>query len=121
MASPLVQKFRNDTAPRLLAKFNNGGVSVVLRTITPNADPLKQPTVSETSAPVNAVARGVAGQYAANDPNLIASDIIIIVAAIDFVPEVDGMVSVNGEDRRIVRVDPIPAAGMPAAYRFFVR
>lgn len=121
MASPLVQKFRNDTAPRLLAKFSNGGVSSEVRTVTPNPDPLLPPTVTEGSVAFNAHVKGVTGEMMASDPNLIASDLAVICAAIDYQPLVDAMVNVNRKAKRIIRVSPIPAAGDPAAYWFWVR
>lgn len=121
MASPLVQRFRNDTAPRLLAKFSNGGVSREVRTVTPNTDPLLPPSVTGSSVSFNAHVKGVTGEMMASDPNLIASDLAIICAAIDYQPSVDAMIEVNGVDMRVLRVSPIPASGDPAAYWFWVR
>lgn len=121
MASPLVQKFRNDTAPRLLAKFSNGGVSAEIRRVDPNVDPLLPPLVFEGRESFNAHVKGVTGEMMASDPNLIASDLAVICAAIDYQPEVDAMVEVNGVAMRVLRVSPIPAAGDPAAYWFWVR
>lgn len=121
MASPLVQKFRNDTAPRLLAKFSNGGVSREIRTVTPNVDLLLPPLVTEGSVAFNAHVKGVTSEMLKADPNLIASDLAIICAAIDYQPEVDAMVNVNGQAVRVLKVSPIPASGDPAAYWFWVR
>ena len=122
MPSELVQRFSNDVAPRLLARFSNDGVSSVARVVIPNADPLLAPTVGEAE-PIkfNAVARGVSAQMIAADPNLVASDLQVICAAVDYVPIVGAMVQINSISRSIIRVDAIPAAGSPAAYRFFVR
>lgn len=121
MASPLVQRFRNDTAPRLLAKFSNGGVSAQVRVVTPNPDPLLPPTVDNVSVTFNAHAKGVTAEMIASDPNMIVSDLAVICAAIDYQPNVDDMVEVNGVSKRVLRVSPIPAAGDPAAYWFWVR
>lgn len=121
MPSALVQRFRNDVAPRLLAKFGNGGVKTVIRVLTPNVDPLLPPSEVATATPVNAVARGVSSSILTADANLVSTDVQIIVAAIDYIPTVGAHIELNGDTRAIVRVDAIPAAGDPAVYRFFVR
>lgn len=121
MDSPLVQRFRNDTAPRLLAKFSNGGVSAQVRVVTPNPDPLLPPDVDDVSVEFSAYVKGVTDEMIASDPNLIVSDLAVICAAIDYQPEVDAMIEVNGEAMRVLRVSPIPASGDPAAYWFWVR
>lgn len=121
MASPLVQRFRNDVAPRLMAKFANGGTKTEVRTVTPNPDPLQPSTVVTTSSPFNAYVKGVSAQMVTADPNLQASDLLVLVAAIDFIPQVSKMVEINGKTCAIIRVDAIPAAGDPAIYKFYVR
>jgi len=121
MPSALVARFRNDTAPRLLAKFGNGGVDSVIRVLTPNADPLLPPTQDSVVVEVNASVRGVSASILNADPNLVASDLQVIVAAIEYQPSVADHVQINGNQRQVVRVDAIPAAGDPAVYRFFLR
>lgn len=121
MTSALVQRFRNDVAPRLLAKFGNGGVDVVLQVVTPTPNPLEPDAVDYVREDVKAVARGVSSSILTADPNLVASDVQVICAAIDYVPAVADVVAINGTDKRVVRVDAIPAAGDPAIYRFFLR
>lgn len=119
--SDLVQRFRTDIAPRLLARFENGGVLSETVTVTPNVDPLLPPSETVVSATFNAAVRGVSGQFVADDPNLVATDLQAICAAVDYVPAVGARVTVNDVSRLVVRVDAIPAAGEPAAYRFFLR
>ena len=121
MPSPLVAKFRNDIAPRLMAQFANGGTETEVRVMTPDPDPLKPPTVSVTGAAFNAYAKGVSAQMVAADPNLQATDLMVVVAALDYIPVVSKMVEINGSARAIIRVDAIPAAGDPAIYKFYVR
>ena len=121
MASPLVQRFRNDVAPRLLAKFGNGGVSTVVRVLTPDPDPLKPPSVVSDGVEFHAYAKGVSAEMVSADPNLVATDVQVICAAVDWVPSVSAVVEINGSDRTVIRVDAIPAAGDPAIYRFYVR
>lgn len=119
--SDLVQRFRDTIAPRLLARFENGGVESQTVTVTPNVDPLLPPGEVTVAAPFNAAVRGVSGQFLSADPNLVATDLQAICAAIDYVPEIGARVAINGDARLIVRVDAIPSAGEPAAYRFFMR
>lgn len=121
MTSALVQRFRDDVAPRLLALYGNGGVSTVVRVLTPNVDPLLPPTSATAPAEVNAVARGISSNILTADPNLVATDVQIIVASIDYVPDVADHIELNGLVRAVIRVDAIPAGGDPAIYRFFVR
>lgn len=121
MASELVQRFRNDVAPRLLAKFGNGGVGAVVRVVMPSTDPLAPPITDSQIVEFNAVARGVSAEMIASDPNLVGTDLQVICAAIDYIPVVGGMVSINGAPKLVLRVDPIPASGDPAAYRFYLR
>lgn len=121
MASPLVQRFRNDVAPRLLAKFQNGGVIAQVRTVTTNLDPLQPPTVTTTDTEFNAVAKGVTKQVIETIPNLQAGDLEVICAAVDYMPEVSKQVVINGHNRVIVAVRPIIASGLPAIYKFYVR
>ena len=119
--SDLVQRFRDTIAPRLLARFENGGVESQSVTVTPDIDPLLPSSEAVVSSPFSAAVRGVSGKFIADDPNLVATDLQAICAAVDYVPVNGARVAVNGVSRLVVRVDAIPAAGEPAAYRFFLR
>lgn len=121
MPSELVSRFRNDTAPRLLAKFGNGGVKTVIQVVVQPVDPLLPPTVTPTYTDIDAHVKGVSASILTADPNLVASDLQVISAAISYTPAVGDVVKINATDRRVVRVDAIPAAGDPAIYRWFVR
>ena len=121
MPSALVERFRDDVAPRLCERFDNGGVDGETVTVTPDIDPLLPPGEVVVSAPFPAAVGGIEGQFLQSDPNLVVSDLQARCAAIDYTPAIGGRVSVNGVSKLIVRVDPIPAAGLPAAYRFFLR
>lgn len=121
MLSSLAQRFRDDVAPRLIERLGNGGVSSVVRVITRNPDPMLPPVETETATVFKSYAKGISAQMLAADPNLQVTDIRVIVAALVYQPEVGDMVQVNGEDRRVIRVDAIPAADDPVVYWFFVR
>ena len=115
------ERFRNDVAPRLLAKFSNGGVQSVIQVVDPNVDPLLPPSVTETVTSIPAVVKGASQQWITIDPNVVASDLEVIVAAIDYVPTVNAVLEINGKSHRVIAVRPITAAGLPAAYKFVVR
>lgn len=114
-------RFRNDVAPRLLAKFSNGGVQSVVQVTVPNPNPLQMPTATEVKRDIRAVVKGVSQQWIAIDPNVVASDLEVIVAAVDYVPTVGAMLEINGVSHRVITVRPITAAGLPAVYKFVVR
>ena len=121
LSSPLVARFRNSTAKRLLQRFSNGGVQTVLKVTTAPVDPILSPVVTYTRADVLAVVSGVSESMLTSDPNLVVTDLRAIVAAVDYVPSAGDAVSVNGADRRVLRFDAIPAAGDPAIYIIFLR
>ena len=121
MPSALVSRFRNDTAPRRMAKVSNGGVSVVLRVVTPNNNPLMPPAINEVPSEINAYAKGLTANMMASDPNLIGSDLAIIVAAINYSPTTGDMVDVNGKRMTIIKTEAIPASGDPACYWVYAR
>ena len=114
-------KFRNDIAVRLLEKFDNGGLGAVITVSSPNVDPLLPPSSNDTVSNISSFVKGVSQSILNNDPNLVATDIQVIVAAVHVTPIVGGRVIINGQTGTIVRVDAIPAAGDAAIYKFFVR
>lgn len=119
--SELYDRFRA-TATRLINRFDQEGTSVVVRVVTPNPDPTLPPDVDEDIQSIPAVARGVTGSIVTEDPNIQATDIQMIVdTQTGWVPSTSEWVELNGANRAIVRVDEIPAAGDPVAYRFFIR
>lgn len=121
MTSPLAQRFRDDVAPRLMQKLGSDGVEVVVRVVGSNPDPLLPPVTIDQSRPIKAYAKGVSAQMVAADPNLQATDLRVIVAALDYAPAVGHVVAVNDDARRVIRVDAIPANGLPAIYWMYVR
>ena len=122
MTSALVQRFRDDVAPRLMRSIgDNGGVAVVVRGLSPNPDPLLPPAAVDTPQDIPAYAKGISAEMLSADPNLQVTDLRVIVAAVDYAPKVNDIVRINGADRRVIRVDAVPAAGDPAIYWMFVR
>ena len=108
------------TAARLLTRFDQGGTEAVVQAVITNPDPLAPPAVNTTVAPVRAVVRGVSAEIIAATPDLAVGDLQVITDY-RFTPVVGGAVLINNHQRAILRVEPIPAAGDPVAWRFFVR
>lgn len=109
------------TAKRLIDRFDQEGTDKVAQSFTPNPDPLKPPTVASTASPVPAVVRGVSGTIVGEHTNLRMSDLQVICSPLDYTPEPEATVKINGRNHTVISVQPIPAAGMVCAYRFFVR
>lgn len=108
-------------AERLIDRFQQDGMQVVVSSVTPDPDPLKPPTVTETLTGYKAVARGISAQTRASDPLLKDASLqVIIDAAQGYVPQVGAQVSMSGQFMLVKRVDPIPALKPHVAYRFFL-
>ena len=117
----IYDRFRN-TAARLLTRFDQGGTEAVVQAVVTNPDPLAPPAVNTIVEPVRAVVRGVSAELVANTPDMALGDLQVITDALSgFVPVERQAVLINGHQRAILRVEPIPAAGDPVAWRFFVR
>lgn len=109
------------TAKRLIDKFDQGGTDSVAQSFTPNPDPLSPPSVSSVVAEVPAVVRGVSATIVGEHTNLRMSDLQVICSPLDYTPEPEATVKINGRNHTIITVQPIPASGTVCAYRFFVR
>lgn len=119
--SALYDRFRA-TAARLVTRFDQEGTEQIVRVVSPDIDPLLPPVVEETLQSFRAVVRGVSAQIAAASPDLEITDLQVITDAVNgYVPDTTQHVLINGVARAIIRVDAIPAAGQPCAYRFYVR
>lgn len=107
---------------RLVGKFDMKGTKVVMEVVTPNPDPLLPPSVDSVSVDVPAVAFGVTGEMVARDPSLVVTDIRVIVAANNWPGiEVGDMVSLDGVERAVIRVETVPAVGVVSIYKMIVR
>lgn len=117
----LYDRFRN-TAARLLTRFDQGGTGAVVQAVVTNPDPLAPPAVNNTPQPVRAVVRGVSAELVANTPDMALGDLQVITDALSgFVPAEGQAVLINGHQRAILRVEPVPASGAAVIYKFFVR
>lgn len=109
-------------ADRLVTQFDMGGTATLVQIVTPDPDPLKPPTVTDGGFSIPAVVFGVTGDMVARDPDLVATDLRVIIAAAHWVPLVPGdVLRIDGKDRAVVRVEPVPAAGVVSIYKLIVR
>lgn len=111
-----------NTATRLISKYDQGGVDYLVEVVSQPADPFDPPMVTLCPRPIKLVARGVSAALLSADPNLVATDVMIIIDnQQEYKPAISDKLSVNGHAKVVVRVDRIPAAGDPVIYKFFVR
>lgn len=117
----LYDRFRQ-TASRLLTRFDQGGTEAVVQAVVANPDPLAPPAVNSTAQPVRAVVRGVSAELVASAPDMALGDLQVLTDALSgYVPVEGAAVLINGHQRAILRVEPVPASGDPVIYKFFVR
>lgn len=110
------------TATRLVSRFDQYGVDVLVEVVTQPTNPIDPPIVTTTPRAIKLVARGVSQSYLSSDPNLKATDVMIIIDGDQwYKPDVQDKITLNGEPKQIVRVDRVPASGDPLLYKFFVR
>lgn len=120
-ASPIYNRVFKPLARRLVRRFNQDGLDVIVQAVTPNVDPFLPPTTVSTETRYEAVASGVSAELRASDPvlsNCIYK--VIIDAEQGYTPEADTNFKIDGRAGLIRRVEPIPAMGPICAYRFYV-
>lgn len=109
-------------ASRLVSKYDQGGVFVIQETVTQPPNPIDPPVIVETETAIKLVARGTSQSFLSGDPNLVATDVMILMDSQQwYKPTIEDKIRLNGDVKKVVRVDRIVAAGDPSAYRFFVR
>ena len=101
--------------------LKQGSLAYVTEEAAAGSTPDAPGTVTVTSYPFNGFARTVSTKYV-DGTNIINTDKqLSIPGSLLVVPEVGGFVDIDGSRHKIVRLDPIPAAGTPVTYRTFVR
>lgn len=107
---------------RLVTRFDMGGTSMVVQLVVPDPDPLKPPTVTDSVTDIPAVVFGVTGEMVARDPGLVVTDIRVTVAASNWPGiKVGDMVRLDGIERAVIRIEPVPAVGVVSIYKMIVR
>lgn len=106
------------TAKQLLKDYRQGDIVYVINSAEtgPAWDPIPGVPVEHQ---LDAVAKGVSG-YQAN--SLIQEgDIRITCSVFDAEPELSGRVKINGLEHQIIKVEQVPASGVPVCWRIWVR
>lgn len=89
--------------------------------ISIDSDPLQPPVVVPVETPIPAVVRGVTAAMVAADPNLLATDLQVIMGPQGEMVAGASSLSVNGVQRRVISIERIPASGTVCAVRAVVR
>lgn len=107
------------TATRLLGQYSQGTIKYLAPVAV--TGPAWAPTVgTPTEYTLKATANGVLQKFV-DGTLVLASDIQIMCAVFDVSPTTSGVIDIDGRKHQIVRVDQIPAAGTPVAWRMFCR
>lgn len=105
----------------------SGSIVLVRRTVTPAANSWEDPTVTLTSETLLAQAFGVSGQLVglpADEPAdgvIVASDRTVVAALPEMGYQPGDLLTIDGTAVTVIRVEQVPAAGVPSAVKFVVR
>jgi hypothetical protein len=109
-----------NVASGLLAEFGQGFVEIGRPVTVPGLNEWSLPTTSIQWQQINAVARGVSQKYI-DGANIVATDLQLTVDMADFQPKLGDRIRIDGKEVSLLRIEPIPAAGLTVATRVFVR
>jgi hypothetical protein len=109
-----------NVATGLLREFKQGTVEAGRAVSVPGATAWAAPTITVQWTPINAVARGVSQKYV-DGANIIATDRQVTIEAGVWSFQAGDRLRIDNKEVVVLRVDPIPAAGAPVAWRVFVR
>lgn len=107
------------TADRLLASANQGTLEHGVTVTVEGLDPLDPPTQTTQWETYNGVSRGASFKYVDGE-TILATDLQLLLQA-DTPVAVGHRIRIDGIIRNVVRVDNIPASGIVAAKRVFIR
>lgn len=108
------------TASKLFSKFGQGAVSLQREVPGEGGDAWNPPSAVPVSYGLDATVSGVTARYV--DGTLVtASDLMVRCAVPEVKPLLTDRVMIDGTPRAILKIQPIPAAGPPAAYLIFVK
>ena len=108
------------TASKLFARFGQGDVSLQRDVPGEGGDAWNPPSAVLVTHGLDATVSGVTARYV--DGTLVtASDLMVRCAVPEVEPRLTDRVMIDGTPRAILKIQPIPAAGTPAAYLIFVK
>jgi hypothetical protein len=111
-----------DVASELLSEFKQGVVTLKRPgTTIQGVNPWDPPIASDTvEIMLDATVRGVASQFV-DGSTIMATDLQVMIAVPSVEPSMTDQLMIDGKAVQVLRIDPVPAAGAPAAYRLIVR
>ena len=104
------------TATEMLTEFNQG--AIVFTPMVAGANEWDAKTLG-TPIPLSATVMGAESKYW-NDL-ITQSDLKVTSAVFSSVPTMDGLITIDGNQKQIIRIDPLPAAGTTVAWQIFVK
>lgn len=109
-------------ATEVLTEFKQGVVTLTRAgTSTPGANSWDPPTESDpVTYTLSAVAKGVSKEFI-DGTAIVATDLQVTCAVPPVAPLMTDAIEVDGRGVTILRIDAIPPAGTPVAYRLFLR
>lgn len=108
------------TASKLFTKFGQGVVKLQREVTGEGGEAWNPPVSVQVSYGLDAAVSGVSARYV--DGTLVtASDLMVRCAVPEVEPLITDRVIIDGTPRAILKIQPIPAAGTPAAYLIFVK
>jgi len=86
---------------------------------TPGANPWDTPAPSSPILLPGATANGVSQEFLSE--KVTTSDTEVTASVFGATPEVGGVVEIDGVERQVVEVKPVPAAGVVVVWKIFVK
>jgi hypothetical protein len=109
-----------DVATELLGGELGQDNIVYIATTAGTGDPFNPTPGTTTPYTLKAAANGVEFKYV-REGYISASDIQVISAVFDVVPTDQGVMQINGNEKQIISIQQIPAAGTVVAWRIFCK
>jgi len=107
------------TASRLLAKYAQGVITYTPPPTT-GGDPWNPTQTPSTPITIDATAQGVSAEYV-DGTTVLATDLQITSAVFSQAPSMAGKITADGKVLQMIRIIPLPAAGVTVAWRVIVR
>lgn len=101
---------------KLLKQFNQGVIAYT--PIVPPVNDWDSPTTG-TPITLDATAGGVSQKYLSD--LITTSDIELSVAVFGTEPTMSGKIHIDGIERQIIAIQQLPAAGIPVAWKIWVK
>lgn len=119
--SDFYQRMKTNVADKLLGQFKQGNIQLVRREVVPPVNSWDAPTITDVTYQLDAIASGVAQEYI-DGTTIVATDLQVVSAVPDgVIPAAGDIIKIDGKNTTLLRIIPVPAAGLTVAYKFLVR